>query len=203
MSAPAPAPTSRWILPPASWQELLIPVLLRQTLTKGITSSKRKSIKEFFPRPLSMETWDSHPQGKLSSVFWMLLSISLKDNAGTEDYKSVLIKVTEGCHNPPQSHSLSWGTNPLDSGCPSRYGDTYHQHSQVGGEVLVRRKAEQRALGFKSPTIDFALTLLLFVLQNLQKSPVNEQPICLHQLQPVPFCLWQFHLLCSLSMGPG
>lgn len=68
---------------------------------------EKKALRNFFPDPLSMETWDSHPQGKLSSVFWMLLSISLKDNAGTEDYKSVLIKVTEGCHNPPQSHSLS------------------------------------------------------------------------------------------------
>lgn len=90
---------------------------------------EKKTLRNSFPDPLITETWDSHPQERLSSVFWMLLLISLKDNAGTEDHTSVLIKITEGWHNPPQSHSLSWGTDPLDPGCPSRYGDTCHQHS--------------------------------------------------------------------------
>lgn len=68
---------------------------------------EKKTLRNSFPDPLITETWDSHPQERLSSVFWMLLLISLKDNAGTEDHTSVLIKITEGWHNPPQSHSLS------------------------------------------------------------------------------------------------
>ena len=108
---------------------------------------EKKALRNSFPDPLISETWDSHPPGRLSSVFWLLLSINLKDNAGTENHTSVLIKITGGWHNPPQTHSLSWGTDPLEPGCPSRCGDTCHQHSQVQGEVLVCRKAEQRALG--------------------------------------------------------
>lgn len=68
---------------------------------------EKKALRNSFPDPLISETWDSHPPGTLSSVFWLLLSISLKDNAGTEDHTSVLIRITGGWHNPPQTHSLS------------------------------------------------------------------------------------------------
>lgn len=163
---------------------------------------EKKALRNSFPDSLSMETCDSYPQGRLSSVFWMLLLINLKDNAGTEDHTSVLIKITEGWHNPPQSHSLSWGTDPLDPGCPSRYGDTCHQHSQVGVKFCFIGRQSKELWGFVSChwlCSDSALACP----SEPAKSPVNEQPICPHQLQLVSFCLWQFHLLCSLQWGPG
>lgn len=95
-SAPCPAPMSCCIFPPASLKAPLVLFINPNTLQvhhvgQGILSG-----------PFECGDLGRLPQGRLRAVFWRLFSINVKEEDGTDDHTTILIKITEGWHNAPQ-----------------------------------------------------------------------------------------------------